>query len=118
MHSVRAIKGTLLRDIRSLDDSGEEPPMPSRITMTGPVLLSWLLLAVTVVGAPPTSGPVTKPSSVRVLQVRGMVQVRNFPADPWQSAQVGMELAIGAELRTGVRSAVTFHVPPDQTVTV
>jgi hypothetical protein len=40
------------------------------------------------------------------------------PADPWQPAVAGMELRRGAEIRTGLRSAVRCGIPPDQTFTL
>jgi len=53
-----------------------------------------------------------------IVAVEGMVQVRSAEDQPWQPAQVGMKLNQGAEFRTGLRSAVRFTIPPDQTITL
>ncbi len=53
-----------------------------------------------------------------VVGVRGMVEVRAGEDDAWQIAQVGMVLPVGAECRTGLRSAITLTMPPQQTITL
>ena len=55
---------------------------------------------------------------VVIIAVQGMVQVRSAEDQPWQKADVGMELGTGAEFRTGPRSSVTFKIPPDQTISL
>lgn len=71
------------------------------------------------------SAPATPPAPVEslplrvvVTQVQGMVEVRTAEDQPWQKAQVGMELGAGADFRTGPRSVVRFRIPPDQTITL
>jgi hypothetical protein len=44
--------------------------------------------------------------------------VRVKGADQWVRAEIGMALNEGDEIRTGVRSAVRFVIPPDQTITL
>jgi hypothetical protein len=55
---------------------------------------------------------------VTIVAVQGMVQVRAAEDQPWKPAEVGAELSTGAEFRTGPRSAVSFKIPPDQTITL
>ncbi len=55
---------------------------------------------------------------VTIVAVQGMVQVRTAEDQPWKAAEVGAELSTGAEFRTGPRSAVSFKIPPDQTITL
>lgn len=53
---------------------------------------------------------------VIVQEVKGLVQVRQSPDQPWTKAAAKMELGEGAEFRTGPRSAVICTIPPDQTI--
>ncbi|HTW94009.1 MAG TPA: hypothetical protein VMD30_04385 [Tepidisphaeraceae bacterium] len=53
-----------------------------------------------------------------VTGVEGMVQVKFGPDKPWQKCSVGMSVDQGTQFRTGLRSAVQFVIPPDQTVTL
>lgn len=53
---------------------------------------------------------------VIVQEVKGLVQVRQSPDQPWTKAAARMELGEGAEFRTGPRSAVVCTIPPDQTI--
>lgn len=53
-----------------------------------------------------------------IREVRGIVQYRLTEEDAWQRVEVGQSLDVGVEFRTGPRSAVTFHLPPDQLVTL
>jgi hypothetical protein len=53
-----------------------------------------------------------------ITGVEGTVQVRMDDKSPWQRVAVGMEVDQGAEFRTGLRSAVRFEIPPDQTITL
>ncbi len=55
---------------------------------------------------------------VTVTGVQGNVQVREGEDQAWQKAMQGMKLSVGAEFRTGPKSAVRFFIPPDQTVTL
>jgi len=54
--------------------------------------------------------------SVIIKKVKGLVQVRESADVKWQRAKPDMTLSQGAEFRTGPRSAVEFHIPPDQTI--
>lgn len=53
---------------------------------------------------------------VRVVEVAGMVQVRDSADAPWRAAVVGDEVTEGAEFRTGPRSQVVCVIDPDQTI--
>ncbi|MBI1337986.1 MAG: hypothetical protein GC164_13645 [Phycisphaera sp.] len=55
---------------------------------------------------------------VIVAEVKGMVQVRENPDQPWLDAKAEMRVTQGAEFRTGLRSSVLLVIPPDQTVTL
>jgi hypothetical protein len=59
-----------------------------------------------------------QPLKATLTAVNGSVHVRAAEDQPWLPAKVGMVLDEGAELRTGLRSAVRFTIPPDQTVTI
>jgi hypothetical protein len=66
----------------------------------------------------PTTGLIVQHLQAKVTGVEGLVQVRESEDKPWQPCKVGMEVGEGAEFRTGLRSAVRFVIPPDQTITV
>lgn len=73
------------------------------------------------IAATPTTNATTIPSGAlkaKIVAVQGTVQVRDSEEDPWRLAKPDMELSMGAEFRTGVRSSVQFVIPPDQTVTL
>lgn len=54
-----------------------------------------------------------------IRAVRGpLTQIRFSPDEPWQQAEVGMRVPVGAELRTGARSQIQFVLPPDQVITI
>lgn len=53
-----------------------------------------------------------------IRSVKGIVQYRTADDQPWQKVQAGQTLDVGVEFRTGPRSAVTFHLPPDQLITL
>lgn len=53
-----------------------------------------------------------------VTGIEGNVRVRTDETGPWREVQVGAQLGMGAEIRTGLRSAVQFTIPPSQTVTI
>jgi hypothetical protein len=68
-------------------------------------------------GANPTP---ENPADLKIVVtgVEGDVQVRATPDAKWEPAKVDMRLTGTAEFRTGVRSAVRFVIPPDQTYTL
>lgn len=72
---------------------------------------------------PSASQPsVAKASGVEHLQVtitgvEGIAQYRT-PPGPWKPCSVGLVLDEGVEFRTGIRSAIRFTLPPDQTITL
>ena len=68
--------------------------------------------------AQPPVEPAGQPLRIVVNAVKGMVQVRQAEGQPWQRAQVGMELNIGARVRTGLNSAVQIVIEPGQIVTL
>ena len=53
-----------------------------------------------------------------VTSVKGIVQIRAGEGAAWQPANAGMKLDQGAEIRTGLRSAVQFVVGNDETITL
>jgi hypothetical protein len=55
---------------------------------------------------------------IYITAVSGLVQVRDAADQPWRAAAAQMEIAEGAELRTGPHSSVTCVIPPDQTFTL
>jgi hypothetical protein len=61
-------------------------------------------------------GPAVEAMVINVVEVKGLVQVREGEGKPWKPAKVGMVLDQGAEFRTGPRSSVTCQIPPDQTL--
>jgi hypothetical protein len=75
-----------------------------------------LLLMQAAAPSAPTS-PVSL--SVIITGVEGpLAQARADENSPWQKAVVGMKLGEKAEFRTGIRSAIRFVIPPDQTFTL
>src|SRR5215468_7344219 len=67
--------------------------------------------------APAAAGP-DQSMTATIDQLTGTVQVRMPGETAWKPAQVGMELPEGAEIRTGLRSAVRCQIPPDQTFAI
>jgi len=81
---------------------------------------------------PPTTGPATTGPAMgsttapagavvlnaTIMSAKGVVQVRQAEDQPWQPATVGMKMGQGAEVRTGLRSAVQFVIEPDQVITL
>lgn len=53
-----------------------------------------------------------------IRNVKGIVQYRTAEDQAWQKVEAGQTLDVGVEFRTGPRSEVTFHLPPDQLVTL
>jgi hypothetical protein len=79
----------------------------------------------------PSSEPASEPSSqpaplklpegpltLIVTGIRGKAEVRIPPDETWKKAEQNEELKEGAELRTGLKSAVQLQIRPDQTITV
>jgi hypothetical protein len=73
----------------------------------------------------PSAGPSTAtapagavPQEAVVAAVKGVVQVRPAEDQPWLPAAVGMRLGQGADVRTGLRSAIQLRFEPDQTITL
>jgi hypothetical protein len=56
--------------------------------------------------------------TAKVTTVVGQVQYRTSADDNWKPCTVGLVLSEGAEFRTGVRSSVSFVIPPQQTITL
>ena len=56
--------------------------------------------------------------AIQITQVSGAVQSRAAEDQAWHPAQVGQQLGTGTELRTGVRSSVTFRVDPGRVITL
>ncbi|MEX2216289.1 MAG: FecR domain-containing protein [Phycisphaeraceae bacterium] len=55
---------------------------------------------------------------IQIVAIEGMVQIRPGADQPWQRATVGMELKVGWDIRTSIRSAVQFTIDGNHTVTV
>jgi hypothetical protein len=67
--------------------------------------------------------PITLPDgavalTATVTSVKGIVSVRAGENAAWEPAKPGMKLDQGAEIRTGLRSAVQFVVGNDETITL
>jgi len=56
--------------------------------------------------------------TAEVVAVVGRVRVRDAADQPWRKAEPGMEVPVGGEFHTGLRSAVTFRITEDQTYTL
>src|SRR5258707_2269913 len=70
---------------------------------------------------PATSSPATAEGehmTITVSAVEGTVQYRTAEDQPWKTCTIGLQLGEGAEFRTGMRSAVQFTLPPNQTITL
>lgn len=78
------------------------------------VLISSRSLAQTA----PSTAQAVKHLQATITAVEGIVQVRADDSHAWEMARIGMVLSEDAELRTGIRSAVRFVIPPDHTITV
>jgi hypothetical protein len=74
------------------------------------------LLALQDAPAPAAAGGAQGAMKIVVGEVKGLVQVRTAPDQPWKKAEAGMELTEGAEFRTGPKSSVVCTIPPDQTI--
>lgn len=79
-----------------------------------PVSLALLQDAPAAASAP--AGEAQGAMKIVVNEVKGLVQVRTAPDQPWKKAEAGMELTEGAEFRTGPKSSVVCTIPPDQTI--
>src|SRR4051812_28457662 len=56
--------------------------------------------------------------TVTVSDVKGSVQYSTDDEQTWRPCTVGLALGEGASFRTGLRSHVTFPLPPNQAVTL
>jgi hypothetical protein len=91
--------------------------------MRGPLIIllivAWARAAAAQATAPTTGIVLPEgPLKATVTDLKGLVEVRPAPGQPWQKPTVGMELSEGAEFRVGPRSVVRFVIPPDQVVTI
>jgi hypothetical protein len=75
--------------------------------------------------APPATARATSIPSIPTISIRatikritGTVQIRHSENEQWQPAREGMEVDVGVEFRTGLRSSVVFFMPPDQQITL
>jgi len=55
---------------------------------------------------------------VVITKVKGIVNFREHQNNPWQRPEVGQQIGVGAELRTGPHSAVRFRIGQTQTITL
>lgn len=71
-------------------------------------------------GAPtaPSAPPAGQLLAIKISAATGNVQVRLAEAQPWQPAKAGMELSIGSEIRTGLRSVCQFTIDSNHTITL
>jgi hypothetical protein len=72
---------------------------------------------------PATAPASTMPAGATALtatisSVKGIVQIRASDTAAWEAAKPGMKLDQGAEIRTGLRSAIQFTVGPDEVITL
>jgi hypothetical protein len=74
------------------------------------------LAVLSIIALPALAEPVKLKATI--TQIVGSVQVRTGADRPWVKAAVGMSLDENAEFRTGLRSAVQFVIPPDDTIAV
>jgi hypothetical protein len=81
-------------------------------------VIAGFIFCATVRGAQATAPAATEPLKIVITGIEGSVQARSSAEQPWKMAEVGLELSEGAELRTGLRSAVRFTILPDQTVSL
>lgn len=58
------------------------------------------------------------PDEVTITFVKNVVQWRNSQSDTWTKATVGTKLKVGAQIRTGVRSAITITAADGRSVTL
>ncbi|MCS7034765.1 MAG: FecR domain-containing protein, partial [Phycisphaerae bacterium] len=58
------------------------------------------------------------PIAAEVTGVEGNVAIKRAGTDTLVKAEVGMRIEEGDEIQTGLRSAVRFVIPPDQTITI
>jgi len=79
-----------------------------------------VMMGVSALRAAPATAPAAPEGqqTATVVQVRGLVEVRDDDAHPWRRAEVGMTLPVGAECRTGPRSSITMTIPPEQVITL
>jgi len=88
------------------------------VALSSPALAYQPQPATQNIADPAATAPAEGPITAVVDGVEGTVAVRIKGAEKWERAAVGMQLNEGDEIRTGVRSAVRFVIPPDQTITV
>jgi hypothetical protein len=85
---------------------------------------SSMALAQATRSAPTTNAPAsTMPAdavalTATITSVKGVVKTRANEGAAWVPATVGLKLDQGAEIRTGLRSAVQFTIGDDQTITL
>ena len=88
------------------------------------IMFAWCALAFPTLAqdgpaAPPVAGEVDtsgEPLIATIVEVGGIVRVRDAEDQPWKPVEVGMRLTQGAEFRTGLKSYVKFVIQPDQVV--
>jgi len=70
--------------------------------------------------APPVAADAAPERVLKIIitGVQNKVQVRAKEDQPWQDATPGMEITLGAEIRTGIRSACQVKIDGDHTVTL
>lgn len=68
-------------------------------------------------GPPAASAPL-EAASAEVVDFAGLAQVSVGEGEPWIAAVKGMKLGAGASVRTGPRSFISLHVPPDHIITL
>lgn len=86
-------------------------------------IVAVVCLYLVVLHGVPALGQPAVPADVESLPitieaVKGTAQVRENADAKWQKALPGMKIAIGWEIRTGLRSAIQFKIGKDHTVLV
>ncbi len=91
------------------------------IRHTTPFTLIVCLLATAAFAAPPTATPGDKTQldmQVKVTAVQGKAEFRATPDKPWQPMKKDQVLALGSQIRTGLRSSITMNVGPNAEVVI
>lgn len=108
----------LARTDRSVGPALALADVPQRIVTDSPRLAFFQDNDADPADAPGVQAEDGQALAIEITEVKGAVQQRPAEDQPWQPAQVGQQLGTGTELRTGVRSSVTFRVDPGRLITL
>jgi len=68
--------------------------------------------------SPQPAGPNAPALTTTITSVAGTAMSRHGEGRPWQALAVGQQLPVGAQIRTGVRGAVTMNIGPNAEVSI